>query len=163
MVGNTINYVPTIYQSLRDLVAWVEKGIAPPTSTGYVVNEGQVELAAKAEDRHGIQPVVTLTVRGAKRIEVAANQPVQFTGLIEAPPGAGRIVGAGWWFGEGRPRYEISPIGNPKRAIEINNTHTYKKPGVYYVTLFATAQRKGNASDMMTDIQNLDRVRVVVK
>jgi hypothetical protein len=163
MVGNTINYVPTIYQSLRDLVAWVEKGIAPPASTGYVVNDGQVELAAKAEDRHGIQPVVKLTVGGAKRIEVAANQPVQLTGLIEAPPGAGRIVGAGWWFGEGQPRYEISPIGNPKRAIEINNTHTYKKPGVYYVTLFATSQRKGNASDTMTDIQNLDRVRVVVK
>jgi hypothetical protein len=162
-VGSTINYVPTIYQSLRDLVAWVEKGIAPSASTGYVVNDSQVELAARAEDRHGIQPVVTLTVDGAKRIEVAANRPVQFSGLIEAPAGAGSIVGAGLWFGEGQPRYEINPIDNPKRAIEISNTHTYKSPGIYSVTLFATSQRKGNASETMTVIQNLDRVRVVVK
>jgi PKD repeat protein len=98
-----------------------------------------------------------------KRIEADANQPVQFTGLIEAPPGTGTIVGTGWWFGEDMPRYQINPVDEPKQTIEVKNTHTYKNPGVYYVTLFATSQREGNTSDTMTSIQNLDRVRVVVR
>jgi len=122
MAGSTINYVPTIYQSLHDLAAWVEKDIAPPASTGYVVNDGQVELAAKAEDRHGIQPVASPSVNGSTRIEVEANQPVEFTGPSEAPPGAGKVVGTGWFLGEGTPKHEIKPIES-MQSIDVTKAH----------------------------------------
>ena len=163
MLGATINYVPTIYQSLQDLVAWVEKGIEPPASTGYSVRDGQVELALNADERNGIQPVVTLTVDGSKQIEVAANQAVEFRGRIEVPPGAGKVVGTGWFFGEGAPRYEIDRIDEPKQKVELRKTHTYAKPGVYYATLFAVSHRHGDTSPALTSIQNLDRVRIVVR
>ena len=138
-VAHMINYVPSLYQSLRDLVTWVEEGKAPPESTHYVVVDGQVRLPSTAAKRRGIQPVVTLTVAGSDQIETTVNQPVEFSGRIETPPGAGVVVGAGWWFGDGAPAYNVAPVDNPAPVVEIATTHSYDRPGVYYVTLFAAS------------------------
>jgi len=162
-VARIVNYVPSLYQALRDLVAWVERGEAPPESSRYTVADGQVQLLSKASNRRGIQPVVDLTVNGSKRIEVAVNEPVEFSGRIEVPPSAGKVVSTGWWFGEDKPALEQSTVADPKSFVELKRTYTYAKPGTYFVTLFASSQREGDASALRTAIQNLDRMKVVVR
>src|SRR3954453_3035790 len=54
-----INYVPILNQALRDLAAWVEKGVPPPASTSYRIVDGQVIVAPTAAERNGVQPVVS--------------------------------------------------------------------------------------------------------
>jgi hypothetical protein len=162
-VVRVVRYVPSLYQALRDLVAWVERGEAPPQSSRYTVANGQVQLLPRASDRRGIQPVVTLTVNGSRRIEVATNQPVDFIGHIEVPPSAGKVVSTSWWFGEGQPSLAPTALSEPKPVVELQQRHVYSKPGTYFVTLFANSQREGDASATTTAVQNLDRVRVVVR
>ena len=85
--NRTVSYVPMLQQALKDVAAWVEKGVAPPATTNYRVEGGQVIVPAKAAERRGIQPVVTLQVNGGTRAEVKAGEPVTFSGTIEVPPG----------------------------------------------------------------------------
>jgi hypothetical protein len=141
----------------------VERGEAPPQSSRYTVTNGQVQLPPGASDRRGIQPVVTLTVNGSRRIEVATNQSVDFIGHIEVPPSAGKVVSTSWWFGQGQPVLDPSPLPEPKPNVEVRRRHAYAKPGTYFVTLSASSQREGDASATVTAVQNLDRVRVVVR
>ncbi len=58
---HTISYMGVLHQALRDLSAWVEKGVAPPSNTSYEVVDGQVVVPADARERGGVQPVVSLT------------------------------------------------------------------------------------------------------
>src|SRR5690606_5143668 len=94
-------------QALRDVAAWVEKGIPPPPSTSYKYVDGQIEIPPTAAARRGIQPVVTLTANGGARADVKVGQPVTFTGVVEAPPKTGRVVEARWDF-EGAGDYPVA-------------------------------------------------------
>jgi hypothetical protein len=47
--------------------------------------------------------------------------------------------------------------------VTLRATHTFSKPGTYFPALRATSERKGDADTPYTRIQNLGRVRVVVK
>lgn len=58
--ARVVNYIGMVQQALRDLSAWVEKGVPPPASSNYTVVDGQVKVPAKAADRKGIQPVIAL-------------------------------------------------------------------------------------------------------
>ena len=69
-----VSYLGVLHQGLRDLVDWVEHGVAPPESTPFEVAAGQVVVPATAAERKGVQPVPTLTVDGADRIEVAVGR-----------------------------------------------------------------------------------------
>jgi hypothetical protein len=91
-----VSYVGVLQQALRDLAAWVEKGMPPPASTSYKLVDGQIEVPGTAEDRKGIQPVVTVTANGAARAEVAVGKPVKFAAVIEVPPNTGEVVTAQW-------------------------------------------------------------------
>jgi hypothetical protein len=162
-VARVVNYVPSLYQSLRDLIAWVERGEEPPQSSCYMVTDGQVQLMPMASDRRGIQPVVDLSVNGSDRIDVAFNEPVEFTAEIEVPPAAGMVVSTAWWFGEGQPALDQTPLSEPKPVVQFKRTYTYTKPGTYFVTMLASSQREGDPSKASTAIQNLDRVRVIVR
>ena len=42
-------------------------------------------------------------------------------------------------------------------------TYTFIKPGTYFLTLRVASKRQGDTIILFTRIQNLDRVRVVVK
>lgn len=161
--ASTINYVPGLHQAVLDLSAWVETGKAPPASTQYTVRGGQVVLAATAAKRNGIQPVVDLTAGDADRLEVAVNQPVVFTGKVQAPPRAGKITSTAWWFGDSDFALVPQAVARPKPSIVARQTHAFSKPGTYFVTLWATSQRDGNISETATAVQNLARVRIVVR
>lgn len=161
---HTVSYLGVLQQALRDLAAWVEKGVAPPGSTNYKAVDGQVVVPDTAAARGGIQPVVTLTANGGKRADVAAGQPVTLTATIETPPHTGSVVAADWDLdgtgGFATPG-EIVSAGAGKATVTL--THSFAKPGTYFPVLRAASQRDGDARTPFARIQNLDRVRVVVK
>ena len=80
-----VNYRGVLEQALRDVAAWAERGVAPPSSTSYELVDGQIVVPPTAADRKGIQPVVTLTANGGTRAEVAVGDVVEFSALVEVP------------------------------------------------------------------------------
>lgn len=159
---HVVSYQGVLEHGLRDLSAWVERGVAPPASTRYGVVDGQVEVPAKAAARKGIQPVVDLQANGGERTDVAVGQPVTFTATIQVPPNTGKIVAADWDFlGDGT--YPIAAhIDKAGKTVKLTATHTFSSPGTYFTALRASSQREGNAQTPYARVQNLGRVRVVV-
>ena len=159
----TVSYLGVLEQALRDLSLWVEKGIPPPASTNYQVVDGQVVVPSTADERRGIQPVVHLTVNGGVRAAVTVKQAVRFAAVIQVPQNTGKVIGAEWDF-EGNGTFgsaqEIKASGN---KVSVSMSHRFTKPGTYFVTLRAISQRDGDTKTPYARIQNLDRVRVVVK
>ena len=165
---HTVSYTPDLYQALRDLSAWVEKDVPPPSSTNYKIVDGQVVVPPTAAERKGIQPVVSVMVHGGARAEVHAGKPVTFTAVIDVPPNAGKVVSAAWDFeGEGTfsTSQEItrSNSNSSGSQVQLKITHVFSKPGTYFPALLATSQRDGNANSQFTCVPNLGRVRVVVR
>ena len=165
---HTVNYVPCLHQALRDVSAWVEKGVPPPASTNYKVVDGQVLVPATAVERKGIQPVVSLKANGAVRADVAVGKPVKFTAVIEVPPNTGKVVSAKWDF-EGEGTFSLaqeikrSNSNESGTRVTLASSHVFSKPGTYFVTIIANSQRDGDANAAYTRIENLGRARVVVR
>jgi hypothetical protein len=158
-----VSYVPILNQALRDLAAWVEKGTPAPASTSYRLVDGQVIVAPTGAERHGVQPVVTLTANGGERVEVRAGQSVRFTGTIEVPPGAGVVVAAEWDF-DGKGAFPAtSPVPKGAKRVTVTMTRRFDKPGTWFPALRGASHRTGDAGTPYARIQNLGRVRVVVK
>lgn len=123
-----VSYAGILQQALRDVAAWAEKGVAPPESTSYEVDENvQIVVPASASARKSIQPVVTLTVNRGERADIKVGQSVTLEAVAEVPPSSGSIVLAEWDFdGTGptpksrtshpRPRSRSTPpIRSPRR------------------------------------------------
>jgi hypothetical protein len=163
---HTVGYFGELHQALRDLSAWVEKGVAPPASTTYKVIDGQVLVPPTAAERKGIQPVVAVTANGGARAVVAVGEPVTFSAVVEVPPDAGRVVAAEWAF-EGDGKFadvtKLTEPDAPGTRVTLKATHAFPKPGTYFPTLRASSQRQGDAKARFARIQNLGRVRVVVE
>jgi hypothetical protein len=160
-----VNYRGVLEQALRDLAAWVERGIAPPASTAYELVDGQVQVPATAAARRGIQPVVALRANGAERAEVAVGEPVSFAALVEVPPGTGTITAAEWDF-EGEGDFPVrEPFTNEDlsyESIRITREFAFAAPGTYFPALRVTAHRLGQGDSPHGRVPNLGRVRVVV-
>ncbi|MFD2935112.1 PKD domain-containing protein [Spirosoma flavum] len=161
-----VSYLGVLQQALRDLSAWVEKGVAPPANTTYKLVDGQVVVPASASERKGIQPVVTLKANGSERATVQAGKPVTFAADIEVPPNTGKVVSAAWDF-EGAGTFPVAALVTPSdksgSTVKVKTTHAFANPGTYFATLRATSQRQGDAKTPYARINNLGRVRVVVK
>jgi hypothetical protein len=161
-----VNYRGVLEQALRDVATWVERGVAPPSSTDYEVVDGQIRLPATAAARGGIQPVVQLAANGGARADVALGEPVVFSARVEVPPGTGTIVAAEWDF-DGHGDYPfIEPFTNEDlsyEAMTISREHVFTSAGVYFPALRVTSQRLGQSDSRHGRIMNLDRVRVVVR
>lgn len=163
---HTVSYLGVLQQALRDLSAWVEKGIAPPATTNYTIEDGQVIVPATAAERRGIQPVITLKANGGERADVKVGEAVTFTAFIEVPPNAGKLVSAAWDF-EGAGTFTVEgkliPDSKKVHSVTLKTTYTFTKPGTYFPTLKVASQRQGDKKTPYTLIKNLGRVRVVVK
>lgn len=163
---HAVSYIGILQQALRDLSAWVEKGIAPPATTNYKIEDGQVIIPPTANERKGIQPVVTLKANGGVRADLKAGQPVTFTAVVEVPEHTGKVVAADWDF-EGKGTYSDSgkfkPVDKTGSNVTLKATYTFTKPGTYFVALRVASQRQGDKKTPYAHIQNLGRVRVVVK
>ena len=161
--ARTVSYQGVLEQALRDLSAWVEKGVQPPAETRYEVVDGQVQVPATAAQRGGIQPVAELKANGGERAEVAVGQPVTFTAEIHVPPDTGKVVAVEWDF-MGIGDYPVAEqLLEPKPTVTLEATHTFSEPGTYFPVLRATSQREGDPETPYARIQNLARVRVVVR
>jgi hypothetical protein len=154
---------PGIFQqSIQDLMAWVEQGIAPPPSTVYTVRNGQVILAEKAADRHGLQPVINFTANGSARATVGVNQPVKLVGTLEMPPKTGQIVQYSWTIAGNADAPTI--VAKPQSLINVDRTITFPAAGTYIVKLSVNGQRDGLiAPANRTLLQNFKELRVVVQ
>jgi hypothetical protein len=157
-------YVGALQQALRDLSAWVEKGVPPPANSEFKVIDSQIVVASTAAERKSIQPVVTLTANGAVRADVKVGVPVNFAGVVEVPPGTGQVVVADWDF-EGTGDYpvagEIKTSDASGSHATVTTTYAFKQPGTYFPVLRAGAQRQADGTSYAR-VLNLARVRVVV-
>ncbi len=162
----TVNYTSVLHQALRDLSDWVEKGLVPPPSTVYKMEDGQVVVPPTAAERKGVQPVVTLTANGGVRAEVAVGETVEFVGVIEVPPGTGTVVGAEWDF-EGAGDFPVAEkfdfSNNSFSRMTVRTTHAFSKPGTYFPVLRGSSHRNGDFKAKFARIPNIGRVRVIVK
>ncbi len=159
-----VSYLGVLQQALRDVAAWVEQGIPPPASTEFEVVDGQVCVPPTAAARRGIQPVVTVSVDGGARAVVAVGEEVELTALVEVPAGAGTVVAAEWDF-EGAGDYPVVEEGIDGSATRLTLTaaHVFAEPGTYFPALRVTSQRRGDVATRHGRVQNLGRVRVVVR
>ena len=163
-----VSYLGVLQQALRDLSAWVEKGIVPPATTSYQIVDGQVVLPPTPDERKGIQPIVDAFVNNSKRADISPGESITFTAVIEVPDKTGSIVSAEWDFdGSGEYGNVVNlknvKVRNNGSHVELRIKHTFTKPGTYFPTLRVASERNGDALTPFSRIQNLDRVRVVVK
>lgn len=164
-----VGYLGEVEQALLDLDAWVSKGAPPPASSNYRIDaDNQVQLAATADQRRGVQPVVVLTAQSGAhrssngRLEVAAGEPVTLSVEADTPPGAGKIVKAEWDF-EGNGGFTVRrPLAHAGRKLLLDERYTFTKPGTYFPVVRVTSQRSGGPAAPFGLVQNLARVRVVV-
>ncbi|WP_231636217.1 PKD domain-containing protein [Novosphingobium sp. ST904] len=107
--------------------------------------------------------MVVLKANGGERADIAAGQTVTFRGTIEVPPGTGTVIAAEWDF-EGAGTFAVqSPVKAGLRTATVTITHKFDKPGTYFPALRGISQREGDRETAFGRIQNLGRVRVVVK
>ncbi|KAL3429255.1 hypothetical protein BDV09DRAFT_203123 [Aspergillus tetrazonus] len=148
-------------QLLRDLSAWTEKGIKPPSATRSSVENSQVELPGQASRRGGIQPVVKLTAGGGNRTEVNVGTRVIFTLEAEVPPATGKIVSVEWdWEGTGN--YAKMESGRPSEKFAAQVSYSYNIAGTYVPAVRVASHRDGDPGTPFARALNLGRVRVVV-
>jgi len=181
----TVSYLGVLQQALLDLSAWVEKGKAPAGSTNYKVVDGQVIVPATANERKGIQPVVVVKANGSKHAEVKIGETVTFTAVVDVPERTGKLVNAVWNFDGLSTEFKkkigdlhgwdfetsgVFPVATKWTAVnksgsrvKLTTTYKFSKAGTYFPTLRVASQRRGDAQTPFTRIQNLDRVRIVVK
>jgi len=169
--AHRVSYVGVLEQAFRDVSAWVEKGVPPPTSTNYKVVDDQIVLPPTAAERGGIQPVVDLTADGGVTTHVAIGEPVEFTATIQVPPGTGKVVNAEWDF-NGTGDFQsanCAQCNGTQENVTLGATHTYSQAGTFFAGLRATSQRDGDTDTSLNQvasgafIYNLGRVRVVVQ
>ena len=158
-----VSYLGVLQQALRDVVDWVEHGLAPPASTRYTYVDGQVQVPA-ARARRGPQAVVRATANGGERAEVSVGDPVGFRADIEVPVGAGGIVALEWDL-EGTGDFPVVEEGLDAALARYTSTvtHTFTEPGTYFPAVRVTNQRSVDAGTRHCRILNLGRVRVVVR
>jgi hypothetical protein len=161
-----VAYTGVLQQALRDLSDWVERSQPPAPTTGYEVVDAQIRVPPTAAARRGIQPVVELSVNGSSRADVAVGETVTFSGRIDVPSGAGTVVGTEWDF-EGTGEYpHVDAYGDTDCAFAtrtVERTYAFTRPGTYFPALRATSHRRGDRTSPYGRIQNLGRVRVVVR
>ena len=165
---HAVSYIGVLQQALRDLSKWVEKGIAPATTTNYKIEDGQVIIPAVSEDRKGIQPTVEVTINSSKRADISAGETVTFNAVVEIPKGMGKLVYAAWDFDGSGDYKDIVDLSEAKISVdgsrvEIVMKQTFSEPGTHFPVLRVASERDGDIETPFARIQNLDRVRVVVK
>ena len=159
-----VSYIDEYEQALLYLNRWVAIGDAPPASTGFTLsNLDQVELAPKAVDRLGVQPMVFMTAGGSSLVNVTAGQSVTFDVKGQEPPGAGNIVDVQWDLQGSGTFSPITPVPTPGTRVTLTSSATYNTPGTYFATVRILSAMKGaNPSSPYALVQNIASVRVVV-
>lgn len=165
-----VGYIGAVEQALLDLDRWVVQGTPPPDTSGYTIDEdSQVRLAETAFARRGVQLVVTLRGSesagsdGSQRLEISAGASARFTVRAEVPPQAGKIVKVESAFNDAEPFHAVRASGKPTARVSQTQSHTFETAGTYYATVRVTSQRNESIGTPFGQVQNIAKVRVVVK
>jgi hypothetical protein len=94
---------------------------------------------------------------------VRVGQMVRLRGTISAPPTAGTIVAAGWDLDASGRFDRTAAVPNRARRATVTLTHRFDRPGTYFIGLKGVTERNGNRTSPYARIENLARVRVVVR
>jgi uncharacterized membrane protein YgcG len=159
-----IDYMGGVEQAIHHVIDWVENGVEPPESTPYREHDGQITLPSSAAARKGIQPFVTASANGGVRAEVAVGEEVTFAMTAEMPPNAGYLVSAHVDF-DGSGAYPESAPDPDEHAVRMQWTvrHTFDAPGTYFPAFRVRSHRDGRRDVPSRSVENLGRVRVVVR
>ena len=156
-----VSYQGVLQQALRDVAAWAERGLAPPASTDYRVDDGQVVAPASAAARGGVQPVVRLEAKGGTRAVASVGETVEFEAVVEVPPGTGVVALVEWDF-EGDGRFPVkSELGEPTSSASFRQAYAFQRAGTYFPAVRVASRRSDDAS-LYAQPKNIGRVRVVV-
>lgn len=162
-----VSYMGILYQSLLDVSAWAEKGIAPSKTSDYEIVDAQVMLGADGQSRGGVQPVPSASINGKAHADVEPGQKVTIRVMVDVPAGTGKIVAAEWCLDNSK-QY-TRPVDLSKAVysadggrVEFDTEVSYDIPGTYFPTVRVYSERNGNPDAMYTRIANLAKVRVVV-
>jgi hypothetical protein len=129
----------------------------------YDYVDGQVLLPTAADDRGGIQPVVTATANGAVVAKAAPGEDVELAFTAEVPTGWGTVIAAEWDFdGSGAFANPVEGIDGRERVVERSVSHRFDVPGTHFATVRVTSHRDGDVATRTERIENLARVRIVV-
>lgn len=172
-----VNYLGALNQAMLDVSAWVERGVEPAPTTVYQMVDNQVEAAPTADRRKGLQPVVTLLANGEKCVRVKAGEAVTLTATAVVPEGTGTVTALDFEFEADdlvSPGMDIKYIfHNPGEftsymdgnchAAKATMTHIYSKPGTYFAAVRVKSERNSDAGAQFTQVQNLDRARIIVE
>ena len=151
-----------IEQCLADLAAWVEDGSRAGRHQ-FDYRDGEIILPKTAAERGGIQPVVSVTANGGLARRGRRGRDGQPAVNAETPPGAGTIVGVQWDFdGTGTyPKHEA--VDGKSAAVSFSTSHSYDKPGTYFVTALVESHRDGKVDATSRRVPNVASARVVVR
>lgn len=156
-----MSYLGALHQALRDLSRWVEMGIPPPSSTEYDILDGQVVVSPDASARHGIQPVVSLTVNRSDSALVVVGDEVALRVSAEVPPGAGFITSVEWDF-DGSGSFAEREAVEAQPAIVMERRWRCEGIGTSWPVVRVIATRDAERNSAFARLQNLARVRVEV-
>ena len=157
----SVPYIGALHTALRQLTAWVERDEAPAPGTSYEVIDGQVRVPPTARERHGIQPIATLTANGADAVDTITGAAVSLVLRAEMPNRAGSIVAVEWDL-NGDGAFDAMDTVEATTEIELTRQVRFTAPGTYFVAAHVIAQDAGDRDSMWAQVETLARVRLVV-
>jgi hypothetical protein len=129
----------------------------------YDYVDGQVLLPMAADERGGIQPVLTATANGGVAATVAPGEAVDLAVTAEVPSGWGTIVAVEWDLdGSGRFATVLDGVDGTQRAQSASFSHAFTDRGTHFAAVRVLSHRSGDTSARNDRVENLARVRVVV-
>ena len=158
---HTVPYVGALHTALRQLAAWVERGIEPAPTTTYSVDDGQVSVPSSAAERGGVQPTVTISVNGSSSTQVNVGDDVEI--LIEADSpdhGSPFATLATDFTGAGLLSDPIA-LG-PTRQLSISQHCSFARPGTFFIAVRVTTQDGVDDGTSVGRVHNIARARVTV-
>jgi hypothetical protein len=79
------------------------------------------------------------------------------------PPGVGTLISAEWDFdGTGTYPFHHDEVDGTAAELTLSTTHTYDRPGTYFVTGKVESHRDGDVKATSRRIPNLAQARIVV-
>jgi hypothetical protein len=156
-----VDYDGVTAQALRELVAWVERGVEPHDSTEFRMSgDGDIRLSQDPAARGGVQPLAAAAVNGEATVEARVGELVTLRGTATAV-GTVTIVPAEW-DAEGTGRFEKHPVDGTTTAVTIETTHAYDAPGTY-LACFRVGSHQDGKDGTKPYARNNARVRVIVR
>jgi hypothetical protein len=106
--------------------------------------------------------VVSVSANGALRTEAKVGEEVTLAVSAEVPPGAGTIIGVKWDFDSSGTYPFAHDVDGTASQVQLSTTHTFERPGSYFVTALVESHRDGDTKAVGRRIPNLASARVVV-